>query len=164
MAIVRRRADGTIAPGPHRDIDERFWEKVHLEDAAFPENGCMIWTGAKGSGGYGKFGNGSQVVKAIRWIYERLRGPIPQGHHLHHLCRRADCVNPDHVQPLTRQNHAALGPFNPWQRHLTHCKHGHEFTPGNTYSYLRNGTLRRACRICRQENKRRYRKRISHGT
>jgi hypothetical protein len=157
MAIAHRNSDGTIAPGPHRDVDERFWEKVEFEDPIFPENGCMNWTAALAGDGYPRFGDESgKVVKAIRWIYERLREPIQPGFHLHHLCRNKTCVNPDHVEPKTAQEHGSIGPFNPWGRNVTHCKYGHEFTPENTYLCLRDGAMRRYCRICRLENKRRY--------
>jgi hypothetical protein len=38
---------------------------------------------------------------------------------------------------------------NDYNRRKTHCIHGHEFTPGNTY-YRRNG--RRLCRTCHIAN------------
>lgn len=38
-------------------------------------------------------------------------------------------------------------------RSQTHCKHGHAFTPGNTYFYRRRGKKRseRRCRTCTLE-------------
>jgi hypothetical protein len=38
----------------------------------------------------------------------------------------------------------------------THCKHGHEYTPENTYYPLHGG---RACRLCTNEAQRRYQRR-----
>jgi hypothetical protein len=34
-------------------------------------------------------------------MYERYRGPIPKGLQLDHLCRQRDCINPDHLEPVT---------------------------------------------------------------
>jgi hypothetical protein len=84
MTINAIGPDGRFIP---RDVDERFWEKVQLEDPVFPENGCMLWTSSKITG-YGKFALGhSKMVTAHRWLYERIRGPIPDGLQLDHLCR-----------------------------------------------------------------------------
>ncbi len=33
--------------------------------------------------------------------YERKYGPVPPGLQLDHLCRVRNCVNPDHVEPVT---------------------------------------------------------------
>jgi hypothetical protein len=41
----------------------------------------------------------------------------------------------------------------------THCKHGHEFTHENTYTYVhsKNGHSTRACITCMREQTRRWR-------
>lgn len=84
------------------DPEERFWPKVHLEDTIFPENGCMLWTGAK-SDGYGIFWAEGRNVPAHRWVYERFYGPIPEGLQPDHLCRVRHCVNPNHLEPVTQK-------------------------------------------------------------
>jgi hypothetical protein len=44
-------------------------------------------------------------------------------------------------------------------REKTHCKHGHAFTPQNTYERLRaNGSVKRACKTCLADSARRLRK------
>lgn len=46
-------------------------------------------------------------------------------------------------------------------RYATHCKHGHEYTPENTYVYA---VGRRECRVCRTAAQARKRaKRIAAG-
>ncbi|PLS82281.1 MAG: hypothetical protein CYG60_24755 [Actinobacteria bacterium] len=40
------------------------------------------------------------MLLAHRVYYLRLRGPIPNGKELDHLCRNRDCVNPDHLEPV----------------------------------------------------------------
>ena len=34
----------------------------------------------------------------------------------------------------------------------THCKRGHEFTPENTYEFVRNGKAGRHCKECNRMN------------
>jgi hypothetical protein len=40
---------------------------------------------------------------AHRYAYEWLIGPIPIGLDLDHLCRTRECVNPNHLEPVTRK-------------------------------------------------------------
>lgn len=118
-------------------------------------SGCWRWTGKIDRGGYGQYSN----CGAHRLVYEGLVATIAPGLQLDHLCRVVDCVNPDHLEPVTpaennRRKEEALG----IGRYATHCAHGHEFTPENTYPlppHLRSG--RRDCRTCRREAARRYR-------
>lgn len=39
---------------------------------------------------------------AHRVVFERARGPVPQGKELDHLCRNRKCVNPSHLEVVTR--------------------------------------------------------------
>ena len=78
-----------------KSADQRFWEKVHKTDL------CWIWTGAK-SVGYGHFGTQQVLWTAHRYAWTRLVGPIPEGFDIDHLCRNRACVNPDHLEPVTR--------------------------------------------------------------
>lgn len=108
------------------------------------KSGCWIWTGGR-SGRYGSINFDGIVKKAHAQVYEILNGSIPKGNHLHHTCRTSLCVNPDHLQSLT--------PFQHKQKHrLTHCKHGHEFTPENTYIRIDGGG--RQCKTCHRNRQR----------
>lgn len=85
---------------------ERFWAKVQQADPFE----CWLWTGAKDRGGYGKFsraGRGVSAAMAHRWSYEHLIGEIPAGLQLDHLCRTPACVNPWHLEPVTREENLA---------------------------------------------------------
>lgn len=42
----------------------------------------------------------NRTVKAYRWSYEYHRAPVPDGLQLDHLCRRPQCVNPWHMDPV----------------------------------------------------------------
>lgn len=70
------------------------------------ETGCWNWNGAMlattGRNQYGRLHQGKHKrVLAHRWAYERLRGPIPEGLVIDHLCRNTKCVNPDHLELVT---------------------------------------------------------------
>jgi HNH endonuclease len=115
-----------------------FWSKV--ERGAPGE--CWLWTGAT-TKGYGRF----RGTGAHRFAYELLVGPIPQGLQLDHLCRVRNCVNPEHLEPVTCQENLRRGfiaKARAGQR-PTHCPQGHEFTTENTYIWRGN---KRACKTC----------------
>lgn len=66
------------------------------------ENGCWLWQGRLSSKGYGyRWFKGKPGRPAHRVVYEILKGPIPKGMALDHLCRIRHCVNPDHLEPVT---------------------------------------------------------------
>lgn len=62
---------------------------------------CWTWQLRKGGTGYGHITVKSNDHLAHRWYYEQAKGPIPDGLQLDHLCRNRDCVNPDHMEPVT---------------------------------------------------------------
>jgi hypothetical protein len=133
-------------------VEERFWEKVVQTDT------CWLWTGSL-SNGYGNIRprNGEPMMRAHRFAYELLVGPIPEGLHLDHLCRVRHCVNPDHLEPVTQRVNTLRG-FGACAQHArkTHCEHGHEFTEENT----RISDGERVCRTCANRRNREYQARL----
>lgn len=103
------------------------------------ESGCWLWTGTRKPTGYGRMSANGQGTSAHRFSYEHHVGPIPDGLEIDHLCNEPACVNPDHLEPVTRAENLR----RKTERH-THCRNGHEFTASNTY--VASG--RRYCREC----------------
>lgn len=104
---------------------------------------CWLWNGyVHPTTGYGMFtikGVGSRP--AHRLVYEELVGPIPEGLEIDHLCRVRHCVNPDHLEPVTRHTNIIRGDGPRITRERaarrTHCKHGHEYAVVGRYSGYR---------------------------
>lgn len=106
---------------------------------------CWLWTAFRYQG-YGRLRlAGFKTRKAHRIVYELLRGPIPEGLEPDHLCLIRSCVNPDHLEPVTRlENIRRSHTTGSGNGTKSHCPRGHEYTPENIY--LWRG--KRICRTC----------------
>lgn len=130
-----------------------FWERVVKSEN--PDD-CWEWTGYRfKSTGYGGFTrkcvgeNKWQPDTAHRVAYLLSVGPIPPGLVIDHLCRNRGCVNPGHMEVVTRGENVLRGEsLSAKQARQTHCKNGHEFTEENTYR--KPSDNRRECRICQR--------------
>ena len=112
-------------------------------DYIVDDNDCWIWQlGIKG-GGYGQKWDKERkkCVSAHKWYYEQLLGPVPTGMDLDHLCRVRRCVNPDHLEPVSRKENLRRGP----RVSGDHCKRGHLRTEKST---IVSKTGSKRCRIC----------------
>lgn len=128
----------TIKYGDER-LSERFWNKV----SPCPMSGCWLWT-ATLRGGYGRFFMG-HLRSAHRLSYEALVGAIPEELEIDHLCRVRCCVNPLHLEGVTRTVNVRRGVSPIAQNHTkTICSNGHPFDDSNTYKWRK----RRFCRAC----------------
>lgn len=106
-------------------------------------NGCWRWTGRLTSCGYGQVTTDGKRVQAHRAVYQIWGNEIPSGLELDHLCNNRWCVNPAHLEPVTHKENMRRSPH---KGSKTHCKHGHEYTPENTY--IVPGRPRRMCQEC----------------
>ena len=135
-------------------VEERFEDKVMRDGFT----GCWHWIGGR-RGNYGEFWFNRKNVLPHRWSYEYFVGLIPEGLELDHLCRNTSCVNPRHLEPVTRQeNVRRSNSFTGKNYRKTACLRGHEFTEKNTYIPSK-GHRRRICRVCCALRNKHYQKR-----
>lgn len=114
----------------------------------------MNWTASKDRG-YGQFGLArGRIVRAYRWIYTQLVGPVPPGMVLDHLCRNPSCVNIMHLEVVTSGTNTLRGNSpSAINARKTECLRGHPYTPENTIRDKSAG--KRRCKICRKKQRRR---------
>ena len=126
----------------------RFSKHVNIPD----EHGCMLWTAARGANGYGRFGlkvnERWRAFIAHRLAYEHFVGPVPRGLELDHLCRNRACINPTHLEPVTRWENIMRGQsVSAKHAAKTHCPRGHPYAGSN----LRVTEQGRQCKACQRE-------------
>ena len=111
---------------------------------------CWNWTGCVGSSGYGHLSVDRKTVVAHRFSYEVHRVPIPVGLEIDHLCRNRKCINPTHLEPVTREENIRRA--NVKRKAKQMCKHGHALDG------IRSRSIGgRYCKTCVMLNKRRQR-------
>lgn len=69
---------------------------------------CWVWQWSRFNTGYGRLALSNGYVTIHRLTYRMLVGPIPPDHELHHTCENKPCCNPDHLLPVTREEHLKL--------------------------------------------------------
>ena len=132
MRVTMKRVNFNALPA-------RFREKISIDATS----GCWMWIGYIRPNGYGY----CKVKKHDRWqselshraIWKILIGEFPKGLVIDHLCRTRKCVNPLHLEWVTRAENNQRSPGKKGQ-HKTHCMYGHLKVPSPT---------RWVCPICR---------------
>jgi len=121
---------------------EQFMDKV----APDPASGCWLWLGAIRTKGYGAVFINHKNRAAHRVAYELLRGPIPAGKQVDHLCRVRSRVNPEHMEIVDNRTNVLRGiGVTATNARKSHCKRGHALDEANT-AIGADGSRR--CRIC----------------
>lgn len=157
-------------------LDALFMSKVRKSP-----NGCWHWTGhIHKPTGYPYLTVRRKPYLAHRYAYEDAHGPVPRRGQPGHLqvdhechnrskscpggpaCLHRRCVNPAHLVAKTaKQNSEASAHTAAHQnRRKTHCRHGHAFTPENTYRKKEGGRACKTCAIARAAASRRRRQLI----
>ena len=142
-------------PRKPRDPTERLMEHISPE----PNSGCWLWTGYCDQWGYAR---GSYLnrkgVHVHRVAYMLFVGPILPGLEINHKCRVKCCINPEHLEAVTRKQHIAIDDdlisagrqkashaSATAQLARTHCRRGHPFSDSNLKIH-KNGV--RQCKKC----------------
>lgn len=135
-------------------IREDLTAKLEAHYRVMPVSGCWDWFGTLD--GEKKYGRLEIMVtpawyrySAHRYSYTLHRGPIPAGLDLDHLCVNTKCMNPEHMEPVTRAENSRRIKERGRTKKVTgkaHCLHGHPFTPENTW--IVPGTEHRHCKTC----------------
>lgn len=134
MAVMahKRRSYALIMNASDR---KRFEAKFTKTD------GCWIWRAGLSVYGYGWFRPHGvmQCCNAHRVSFELYVGVIPSNLTVDHLCQVKACVNPSHLELVSRAENSRRGcPSKPG------CERGHQWTTENTF-IASNGA-----RICKQ--------------
>lgn len=134
---------------------------------------CHVWKGS-GTGSqfgqygerYGQFWNGTRMVKAHRFAYEQVHGPIPatitdadgieRPAQADHRCRRRNCVNPAHIEIVSNRTNV-LRSTGPTARNAAkeRCEAGHDLTDPNNIGQ----DAGRRCLACKRNRQSEYRAR-----
>ena len=133
------------------EIDiQKFWSNINKTET------CWLWIGRTKdrNSTYGAMSVKGREYPAHRLSYLVLKGDIPKGFVIDHLCRVPACVNPDHLEVVTiRENNLrGIAPSSDNAR-KTHCQHGHPLFGENLYIEPRGF---RNCRECKRKWQREY--------
>lgn len=133
-------------------FQRQIWPRIKVTD-----NLCWEWRGGTNNHGYGRFSISHKKRALVhRFVYLVFR-PIPEGLTLDHLCRKPNCCNPAHLEPVTQRINILRGNA-PSAMHArkTHCPKGHPYSGENLRFIVKGNGLGRYCRECNAAHGRTY--------
>jgi hypothetical protein len=131
-----------VARYSQEEFERKFWARVERTSR------CWLWMGPLYNG-YGRVGYKGTSSNPHRVSYMLLKGPIPRGLQVDHLCRVRNCVNPAHLELVTPRENTFRGvSLSVLNASKTHCPKGHPYSSANTY---KDAWGHRHCRTCGRE-------------
>lgn len=136
-------------------IEEQFarlqkaWKIIENTDTG--HGGCWLWRGSKTRGGYGNISlRRGKNAYTHRVVYEALKGEIPEGYSIDHVCMVRACVNPAHLEAVPLRVNILRGNGRAGLNvRKTHCLKGHELAGKNLgIQWSKAGRPGRYCREC----------------
>lgn len=125
-------------------VIDRFWRRVIIQPS-----GCWEWQGFL-QNGYGFFWMNGRSMRPQRFSFTYFTSKVvPSGFDLDHLCRNRKCVNPNHLEIVTRRENLRRG--SPKRLYGT-CWRGHLLGKNNIY-WRKDRPGRWNCLQCRRENR-----------
>lgn len=103
-------AQGRLTGVPAAFVVNHFATTRRLGYVVDDATGCWNYGGHVPPNRYGGVIANRRRYQAHRFFYEQAKGPIPAGLELDHLCRNTQCVNPDHLEPVTAAVNARRRP------------------------------------------------------
>jgi hypothetical protein len=94
--------------GPHKYKPVKFDKRTpHLKKRnpnryIVDANGCHVWQLSTTANGYPITTRQGKRVMAHKQAYEEVRGAVPDGLVLDHLCKNILCINPEHLEAVTQ--------------------------------------------------------------
>ena len=87
---------GWVKGKPIRFVLGHHGRKSGIDYLVDPITGCWVWQLYTEKRGYGRSGE----KRAHVVVYEKYKGPVPEGCELDHTCSNKACVNPEHLDPV----------------------------------------------------------------
>lgn len=136
--------------GREKEDISQLWDRIEVSPT-----GCLLWVGYVSEYGYGKVrGASGRLMMVHRIVYEAVKGKIPRGLFLDHLCRVRNCVNPRHLEPVTLRENILRGAGpTAMNARKTKCLRGHKFEGSNLYRRWDGGRGCRKCDAIRREKR-----------
>ena len=140
-----------IIPAHLPEVDDRAVDRFSAKVEVDETSGCWRWKAAIGRWGYGQFWWGGKVGYAHVFAHIAFVGPVPSGYEVDHVrergCLHRDCVNPAHLEAVTKRENTLRGEgVSAQAARKTHCPKGHPYEGDNLWVEPGSGTRR--CVTC----------------